>query len=104
MQSRGILALALTCLGACSTTSPATKTSGNLAEPDGLSCATRVVAPSIPAEYAWVKRHYPGAKVVMQSLGRCDGGPADELDVRTAEGNQITLYFDISSFFGKGFE
>jgi hypothetical protein len=40
----------------------------------------------------------------MQALGQCDGAPADELYVRTAEGKRVKLYFDISSFFGKGFE
>ena len=69
-----------------------------------MSCATRVVVPSIPAEYAWVKKKYPGARVEMQALGKCDGAPADELYVRTAQGKRVTLYFDISSFFGKGFE
>jgi hypothetical protein len=63
-----------------------------------------VVVPSIPAEYAWVKQNYPDARVEMQALGKCDGAPADELYVRTAQGKRVTLYFDISSFFGKGFE
>ena len=40
----------------------------------------------------------------MQALGKCDGAPTDELYVRTDQGKRVTLYFDISSFFGKGFE
>jgi len=40
----------------------------------------------------------------MQSLGECDGAPADELHVKTADGRRISLFFDISSFFGKEFE
>jgi len=90
--------------GACSTTSSATRDSRRQTGPDGLSCATRVIAPSIPAEYEWVKRNYPGAQVEMQALGNCDGAPADELHVKTAQGKHLTLYFDISSFFGKGFQ
>ncbi|MGD0839173.1 MAG: hypothetical protein ABSB49_21260 [Polyangia bacterium] len=39
----------------------------------------------------------------MQALSRCGGVPADELYLRTVEGRRVTLYFDISSFFGKGF-
>ncbi len=104
MRSRGLLALALLGLSACATASSATKESSNGGQPDGLSCAARVVAPSIPAEYAWVRKRYPGAKVEMQALGKCDGVPVDELYVRTSEGRRITLYFDISKFFGKGLE
>lgn len=103
MRARLLVALALLSFGACSTTSSAMKETSRAGEPDGLSCATRVVAPSIPSEYEWVRKHYPGSKVVRQALGECDGAPADKLDVRTAEGKSITLYFDISSFFGKGF-
>jgi len=40
----------------------------------------------------------------MQSLGECDGAPADELHVKTADGRRIRLFYDISSFFGKEFE
>jgi hypothetical protein len=103
MRTQAFLALAALAIGACSTTAPATKKAGNPSEPDGLACATRVAVPSIPAEYTWMRKHYPGAKVEMQALGSCDGAPADELHVRTAEGERITLFFDISSFFGKGF-
>lgn len=103
MRNTKLFALALLGLSACSTTSSTTRSSPERVGPDGLSCATRVVVPSIPAEYEWVKRNYPGAKVEMQALGNCDGAPADELHVRTAQGQKLTLYFDISSFFGKGF-
>jgi len=99
MRNMGLLALALLGLGACATGSSVMKDAGYRAQPDGLSCATRVVAPSIRAEYAWVRKYYPGAKVEMQALGKCDGAPADELYLRTPEGRHITVYFDISSFF-----
>jgi hypothetical protein len=62
------------------------------------------MARSIPAEYAWVRKYYPGSKVEMQALGKCDGAPVDELYIRDSDGKRVTLYFDISSFFGKGFE
>ena len=54
---------------------------------------------AIPEDYAWVKEHYPGAKVDMQSLSRCGDSPTDELSVTTADGRHLTLHFDISSFF-----
>ncbi len=103
MRISGLLAFVVSGLTACSTTSSAGRNSGTRSGPDGLSCATRVVAPSVPAEYAWVKQNYPGARVEMQALSRCGGVPADELYLRTVEGRRVTLYFDISSFFGKGF-
>jgi len=103
MRLRIVLSIVLLVAPACSTTSSTTKQSSSRTEPDGLSCTTRVPVPGISAEYAWVRRHYPGAQVKMQALGECAGAPADELYVMTAAGRQITLYFDISSFFGKGF-
>jgi hypothetical protein len=66
---------------------------------DGLTCERRVKVAAVPEEYAWVKEHYPGAKVNMQSLSRCGESPTDELQIRTADGREVTLHFDISSFF-----
>ena len=103
MQTRILLSHFLLGALACSTTSSTSKQSSSFAEPSGLSCETRVPVPGISAEYAWVRRHYPGAQVKMQALGNCAGAPADELYITTANGRQIILYFDISSFFGKGF-
>ena len=53
----------------------------------------------IPEEYAWVKAHYPGATVGMQSLSRCGESPTDKLHITTADGRDVTVHFDISSFF-----
>ena len=104
MRTKALLVLAVLGLGACASTSSTTRNAASQSGPDGLSCATRVVAPSVPWEYTWVRDHYPGSQVVMQSLGECDGAPADELHVKTADGRRISLFFDISSFFGKEFE
>ncbi len=74
---------------------------------DGLSCESRIVvhAPSedlgVPAEYAWLRKHYPRFRAFAQALIECDGKPADRLDIRSANGQELSLYFDISSFFGK---
>jgi len=67
---------------------------------DGLSCAQRVKVAGIAEEYAWVRSHYPGAKVKMQSLSRCEGSPTDKLHATTTDDRELTFYFDISSFFG----
>ena len=55
----------------------------------------------VQAEYAWVHSHYPGFERGGQALTECDSKPADRLDIRTADGKEVSLYFDISSFFGK---
>jgi len=47
----------------------------------------------------WVRAHYPGANITSQSLLECDGSPTDELKLTTADGRDLTVHFDISSFF-----
>ena len=55
---------------------------------DGTSCDDTVVieAPGtrsgIRAEHVWLERHYPGHRVLHQSLSSCDGEPADEFALR----------------------
>jgi hypothetical protein len=75
---------------------------------DGSSCREAVVIEGadselegIGAEYTWLRDHYPGARVVSQSLGSCEGDWTDILSIRTASGNMFDVYFDIEDFFGK---
>jgi len=70
----------------------------------GSSYATAIVAPSVPFEYQWLRENYPSAKFMMQSLNFHEGKPYDILKVRLEDGSVIEVYFDISSFFGKGFD
>lgn len=67
---------------------------------DGLTAQTAVKVASIPAERAWIERHYPGAKVESQSLlmGKM---PMDVIEITLTTGETRRIYFDISSFFGK---
>ena len=99
MTAKWLLLVAMGALSACATTSSTGTGTPQYSEGDGLSCERRVKVPAIPNEYAWVKAHYPGAKVKMQSLGNCGGSPTDELLMTTADGRELTVYFDISSFF-----
>ena len=75
---------------------------------DGLDCKRRVVIKGadfqsgIAAEYAWLAAHYPGFKRRGQTLDECDGKNADRLDITTADGKQLSIYFDITDFYGKG--
>lgn len=73
----------------------------------GTTCATAVSAPGknrdegIAAENAWISDNYPGAKRVKQSLAMCDGNTADVVEIRTADGQTVKVYFDIREWLGK---
>jgi hypothetical protein len=55
----------------------------------------------VDAEYAYIARHYPGYRRGRQGLADRKGHAFDILDFTTKEGKKHTLYFDITSFFGK---
>jgi hypothetical protein len=73
----------------------------------GLSCNSAIVinatneGDGIAQEKAWINENYPGAKQVKQALTTCNDKPADQIDLETANGRSVSLYFDISKFFGK---
>jgi hypothetical protein len=73
----------------------------------GLSCNSAIVINAttedtgIAEENAWIKENYPGAKKVGQALLTCNGKSADQVDIETANGRKVSVYFDISNFFGK---
>lgn len=80
-------------------------------ENSGESLADAVVidAPSeaagVRAEYRWLEEHY-GRRGVdweleMQALLRPGDHPYDRLDVQLADGRRVSIYFDISGFFGR---
>jgi hypothetical protein len=75
---------------------------------DGSSCEEAVIIlgaateiSGIFAEYDWLDQHYPGATVLDQSLATCNGEHVDILQIRTASGRAIDVYFNITDFFGK---
>jgi hypothetical protein len=73
----------------------------------GLSCNSAIVINAkheeagITEENAWIKENYPGARKVGQSLLTCNDKPADKVDIETANGRKVSVYFDISNFLGK---
>ena len=73
----------------------------------GLSCNSAIVIDAtnehdgIAKEKAWINENYPGAKEVKQERTTCNGKPADQIDLETANGRAVSIYFDISNFFGK---
>ena len=70
--------------------------------PDGLSIKNAIPVNNIAAEYQWVRAHYPGGQVQMQALLQQKRKAYDMLQVKVDD-KVISVYFDISSFFGKGF-
>lgn len=55
----------------------------------------------VAAEYAWLKQNYPGYSMVKQSLSNKGKKQYDVLVIKTKEGEEKTIYFDITNFFGK---
>ena len=55
----------------------------------------------VGAEYAWLKDNLPGAK--LEKTGLSDDGAKiyDTMVVALPNGEQRTIYFDITSYFGK---
>ena len=78
---------------------------------DGLSCQRRVIITGvttelsgIKAEHEWLAAKYPGYELQGQSIADCDGHPIDEIQIKTAKGQELEIDFDISAFFGKGLQ
>jgi hypothetical protein len=51
-----------------------------------------------PAEHKYIAQHYPGHEFRRQSLKKQNGRSYDVLEFKTADGENKTLYFDISNF------
>lgn len=101
-----IFVLLTVCAVACSGSKHGAGKAG-AATGDGMSYDTPVVirekseGAGVDAEYKWVREHYPGSRVKKQALTQHNGKSFDVLSVRTEDGKDIDLYFDISNFFGK---
>jgi hypothetical protein len=68
---------------------------------DGKSPRTAIVVNSIAEEYQWMQQHYPGFQPDIQTLTYSDGKPHDALRWKNEKGEVVTVFFDISRFFGK---
>jgi hypothetical protein len=81
---------------------------GNQSNADGSSEKTAIVinetseTAGVDAEYAWLKKNYPGYSSEGQALVMDKAGhPFDIIHIKTADGQKKDVYFDISKFFGK---
>ncbi|HEV8081388.1 MAG TPA: hypothetical protein VGP43_11785 [Chitinophagaceae bacterium] len=74
---------------------------------DGFSIENAIVinerteSSGVAKEYLWLRENYPGYKFVMQSSRKEKGRQYDILTIKTADGIQKAIYFDISNFYGR---
>ena len=87
--------------------SSSTTTTENASTKVGLSIETAVVikdkneTDGVNAEYTWINAHYPNYTTKGQALLMVKNKPYDKIDIKTKEGKALSIYFDISNFFGK---
>ena len=55
----------------------------------------------IAAENAWIAQNHPGYRKIGQALIKEGGGIYDRIDLQAPDGSRHSIYFEISSFFGK---
>ena len=107
MRFAAFAALLLAACSSAPTAGDAKPTGGVPIASRGLSCESAVVIEArntdagINREMAWIRENYPGSKIEGQSLTKCNDKPADAIHLVTADGNKVTIYFDISGWFGK---
>jgi hypothetical protein len=92
-------------LSSCATpsapTTPAATSAGA-----GSSYNTAIVVPAaneisgVKYEHDYIRSHYPGSKLLSQTLEQHGGKPYDIMIFKTSDGKTRTLYFDISRYFG----
>jgi len=73
----------------------------------GLSCRTAIPlavtteAEGIAKEDAWIAENYPGATKAARKQTACNGKTVDQLDLDTANGRQVSLFFENSGWTAK---
>jgi uncharacterized membrane protein YkoI len=58
-------------------------------------------AKGVAEEYKWLREQYPGYKLIEQSLSSEGKKHYDILKIQTKDGEEKSIYFDITNFFGK---
>ena len=54
-------------------------------------------------EYDLLEIYYAGYKLIQQALHFHEDKPYDVIKIETSDGKTVSVYFDISEFFGKEF-
>lgn len=104
------LALVSALVCACASSPPASEEGVRFVGGNGSSAAEAIVikgvddeANGVAAEHAWLQQNMPGWEVTGQSLLTKGRKSYDAMTVRSASGEERTIYFDITGFFGKLF-
>ena len=84
------------------TSCSSTKNIGNTLR-DGSSFEKAIIVKSIAEEYEYVRKVCVDCQLLGQSLVFEKKKPYDILKFKKSNGENISYYFDISKFFGKGF-
>lgn len=104
----------VTFLGACSSSKKTTvkKTPSNkITQADrfrgGVSFENAIVirvekeGPGVEEEYKWLTANYPGYAMIRKTQTSNAKKHYDIIKIRTKDGRERDIYFDITSFFGK---
>lgn len=68
---------------------------------DGLSIKTAIAVKSVAEEYKYARKNCRNCQLLGQSLIKHKGKNYDKLRFEKEDGQEISYYFDISSFYGK---
>jgi hypothetical protein len=112
MKKICLILICVISITACTTTSnvvnePVQKNKSVSSAEDGSSYENAIVinekseSAGVPSEYTWIRTHYPGSVTLGQSLVFNKNKPYDILRIKTKEGEEKEIYFDISKFYGK---
>ena len=105
MKRAIIFILVVLLMGSCHTSKNIS--GNNTADRDGSSFEKAVIIQEksemtgVSAEYSWLSVHYPGYQTEMQSLMIDKKMPYDVLKIKTTDGVEKKVYFDIHNYFGK---
>jgi len=68
---------------------------------DGSSARMAVIVGSVRAEYMYIDRTWPGSDILSQVVTPEAGKTYDVVTIRTKEGTEKDVWFDISKFYRK---
>jgi len=78
------------------------------ATPAGSAIESAIVLPGatnevagVAAEYAYIRKNFPGWKPGMQALLRQNGRQYDRIELTDPDGARRAVFFDITAWFGK---
>lgn len=50
---------------------------------------------SVAKEYSWLQNHYPDCKIIKQKVTYNNNIPYDVINIRTSNGEELLVYFNI---------